>query len=230
MNQEKIGKFIATCRKEQKLTQEELAEKLGVTDKSVSRWENGKTMPDISLFESLCKELNISINELLSGEKIENNQNKKQLSAEILTEYSKYLKKRQVRKIALLLIAIFLFLITFFFIIVLLFNETFFKTIYDSSFQDNVHIPIPRFSYYRRTGGMGEYIAQFKTLRQPDEINVFADNYLISLDKIECNNEIYYYNKKNDFTIISYRANNDGIGFVNTIYISYVKGNFCNHS
>ncbi len=46
MNQERIGKFIATCRKEKNLTQEELAEKLGVTSKSISRWENGKTMPD----------------------------------------------------------------------------------------------------------------------------------------------------------------------------------------
>ena len=70
MNQEKIGKFIAKLRKEKKLTQEQLAEKLGVTSKSISRWENGNTMPDVSLFEPLCKELNITINELLSGEKI----------------------------------------------------------------------------------------------------------------------------------------------------------------
>ncbi|MBO5414658.1 MAG: helix-turn-helix transcriptional regulator [Bacilli bacterium] len=70
MNQEKIGKFISKLRKEKKLTQEQLAEKLGVTSKSISRWENGKTMPDVSLFEPLCKELNITINELLSGEKI----------------------------------------------------------------------------------------------------------------------------------------------------------------
>ena len=59
MNQEKIGKFIANLRKEKKLTQEQLAEKLGVTSKSISRWENGNTMPDVSLFEPLCKELNI---------------------------------------------------------------------------------------------------------------------------------------------------------------------------
>ena len=71
MNQERIGKFIASCRKKQNLTQEKLAERLGVTDKSVSRWENGKTMPDISLFKPLCKELNITINELLSGEKLD---------------------------------------------------------------------------------------------------------------------------------------------------------------
>ena len=70
MNQEKIGKFIAQCRKKNKLTQQELAEKLGVTDRSVSNWENGKNMPDLSLFKPLCKEFNITINELLSGQKL----------------------------------------------------------------------------------------------------------------------------------------------------------------
>jgi len=71
MNQEKIGKFIAKLRKEKKITQHELGEKLGVTDKTISRWENGNYMPDLSLLKPLCKELNISINELLSGERID---------------------------------------------------------------------------------------------------------------------------------------------------------------
>ena len=70
MNQEKIGKFIAKCRKEKKLTQEEFAEKLGVNNRSVSRWENGQNMPDLSLYDPICGELGITINELLSGEKI----------------------------------------------------------------------------------------------------------------------------------------------------------------
>ena len=70
MNQEKIGKFIAKCRKDKKLTQSELAEKLGVTDKSIGNWENGRNMPDLSLFKPLCDELGITINELLSGEKL----------------------------------------------------------------------------------------------------------------------------------------------------------------
>ena len=71
MDQEKIGKFIAELRKEQNLTQEQLAEKLGVSSKSISRWENGRTLPDYSIIKDLCKTLNISINELFSGEKIE---------------------------------------------------------------------------------------------------------------------------------------------------------------
>ena len=70
MNQERIGKFIAQCRKDKKMTQSELAEKLGVTDKSIGNWENGRNMPDLSLFKPLCDELGITINELLSGEKI----------------------------------------------------------------------------------------------------------------------------------------------------------------
>ncbi len=70
MNQEKIGKFIALCRKDKKMTQSELAERLGVTDKSIGNWENGRNMPDLSLFKPLCDELDITINELLSGERL----------------------------------------------------------------------------------------------------------------------------------------------------------------
>ena len=70
MSQEKIGRFIATCRKDKNMTQQELAEQLGVTDRAISNWENGKNMPDLSLFKPLCNILGITINELLSGEKL----------------------------------------------------------------------------------------------------------------------------------------------------------------
>lgn len=71
MNQITIGKFIAKKRKEQNLTQEQLAEKIGVSNKSVSKWECGKCMPDYSSIELLCKELNITVAELLDGEENE---------------------------------------------------------------------------------------------------------------------------------------------------------------
>ena len=70
MNQEKIGKFIVECRKEKGLTQEQLAEMLGTSSKSVSRWENGKTMPDYTIIEDLTKILDISANEFFYGERI----------------------------------------------------------------------------------------------------------------------------------------------------------------
>lgn len=70
MNQIKIGKFIAECRKKNGLTQAQLAEKLNITDRAISKWENGKSMPDSSIMLDLCNELKISVNELLSGEVI----------------------------------------------------------------------------------------------------------------------------------------------------------------
>ena len=73
MNQIKIGKFIASCRKEQGMTQANLAEKLGITDRAVSKWENGKSMPDSGIMLELCELLEINVNELLSGEKIDMN-------------------------------------------------------------------------------------------------------------------------------------------------------------
>lgn len=70
MDTKKIGAFIAFNRKKKGYTQEQLAEKLGVTNKTISRWENGHYMPDLSLLEPLSKELDITLNELLAGEEI----------------------------------------------------------------------------------------------------------------------------------------------------------------
>ena len=73
MDQIKIGKFIAERRKTKNLTQLQLAEKLNITDRAISKWETGKGMPDSSIMMELCKELDISVNELLSGELIDMN-------------------------------------------------------------------------------------------------------------------------------------------------------------
>ncbi len=71
MNQTEIGKFIAKCRKEKNLTQAQLAEKLNITDRAVSKWETGKSMPDSSIMLELCEILGITVNELLSGEEMD---------------------------------------------------------------------------------------------------------------------------------------------------------------
>ena len=70
MNQEKIGKFIAKVRKEKSMTQQELAKKLNITDRAISHWENGRSMPDAGIMLELCKLLDINVNELLSAKKI----------------------------------------------------------------------------------------------------------------------------------------------------------------
>lgn len=91
MDQIKIGKFISEQRKIKGMTQIEFAEKLGVTNKSVSRWETGRNMPDISLFIPICELLEISVNELIIGEKIQKDDTAK--TDEIIVETIKESRK-----------------------------------------------------------------------------------------------------------------------------------------
>ena len=112
MNQEKIGKFIAKCRKDKKMTQSELAEKLGVTDKSIGNWENGRNMPDLSLFKPLCDVLGITINDLLSGEKISKDKYQERFEENIVNtiDYSTKRINKYSNVIGLLLVIFGLFI------------------------------------------------------------------------------------------------------------------------
>lgn len=93
MNQIKIGKFIARRRKGEGLTQAQLAEKLGITDRAVSKWETGKTMPDVSLMLELCDILGITVNELLNGEEI-NMENNEKKNEQLMLEMAKELEEK----------------------------------------------------------------------------------------------------------------------------------------
>jgi transcriptional regulator with XRE-family HTH domain/DNA-directed RNA polymerase subunit RPC12/RpoP len=93
MDQIKIGRFIAESRKKVKLTQIQLAEKLGITDKAISKWETGKSMPDTAIMLQLCDILEISVNELLSGEKI-SMENTNQKNEQLLLDMSKELERK----------------------------------------------------------------------------------------------------------------------------------------
>ena len=109
MDQIKIGKFIAACRKTAGLTQTQLAEKLGITDKAVSKWERGIAMPDSSIMLELCKILDISVNELLIGEKKSmenNNQNNEQLLLDMAKEIEKKNKTDWAAMWALMIVSI----------------------------------------------------------------------------------------------------------------------------
>lgn len=112
MDQEKIGKFIADCRKKRKMTQSELSEKLGVTEKSISNWENGRNMPDLSLFKPLCDELEITINDLMSGEKIDKERYQEKFEENIVNtiDYSTKKLNKYSQFISLILIVFGLFI------------------------------------------------------------------------------------------------------------------------
>ena len=93
MDQIKIGRFIAECRKKASLTQIQLAEKLGITDKAISKWERGIAMPDTSIMLELCELLGISVNELLCGERI-HMENTNQKNEQLLLDMAKELEKK----------------------------------------------------------------------------------------------------------------------------------------
>ena len=141
MNQEKIGKFIAKCRKNKNMTQQELAEKLGVSDRTVGNWENGRNMPDLSLFKPLCDELDISINDLMSGERIKKEQYQEKLEENIvnLTVGNKKIFNKKLKIFSSLLA----FLLIIFIAIVYIYNFYELDVRYDGrlmkcSFNDNV--------------------------------------------------------------------------------------------
>lgn len=106
MSSQKIGSFIQKCRKEKKLTQEEFGEILGVSGKSISRWENNITMPDLSLITTIAKELDVEVSELLNGQRM----NKKELlelraTVDKIIKYSNYEEKTRIRKVNIIIVA-----------------------------------------------------------------------------------------------------------------------------
>ncbi len=112
MDQIKIGKFIALCRKEKGYTQSYLAEKLGISDRAISKWENGKNMPDVSLMPCLCDLLGISINELLSGDRL-NMDDYKKMAEENLKELTRLEYENNKKLLALEDVILLICLISF---------------------------------------------------------------------------------------------------------------------
>ena len=97
MDQVKIGKFISQMRKEKGLTQKQLGEELLISDKTISKWETGKGMPDVSLMLPLCDKLGINVNELLTGERIPDEDYKKKAEENIMNIMRE--KEESIRKI-----------------------------------------------------------------------------------------------------------------------------------
>lgn len=103
----KIGRFIAECRKEKGLTQSQLAEMLNITDKAVSKWETGKGLPDVSIMIELCDILGINVNELLSGERLSEENYREKANENIVSMIKVADKNRRIKnKIILVFITI----------------------------------------------------------------------------------------------------------------------------
>ncbi len=163
MNQEKIGKFIALRRKDIGLTQKDVAEKLGVTNRSVSKWETGKCLPDVSLFEPLCNLLDINVNELLAGEKLD----KKNLgkNKEVI-HYIEYAKKKSKLKFLLLS-----FLFGIFVIIAIL--GCYFITNFNKTTMYELHGESENFSY---SGGL-LIVSNYKNVFSSGKVTANKEEY-----------------------------------------------------
>ena len=144
MNQEKIGKFIQEKRKEKNLTQMELASKLGVSNRSVSKWENGVCLPDYSLFSDLCSILDISINELLSGEKIENDHYQKKMEENIVNviDYNNKKRNKKIKRILIFIIVIVLIIFLYKLFVIHYYYNLEDKYDYPNHFPNNKNISI----------------------------------------------------------------------------------------
>lgn len=228
MDQQKIGRHLAEKRKEASMTQAQLAEVLGVSDRSVSRWENGITMPDASLFLPLCAALEMTVDEFLSGESALP-QPQPQVSVQHMTDYTRYLAARSRRRTARLAAALALAILLTTALGTLCTNRTFFTGRYESDFLPGITILTPQYCLYRVTGGMDEYTVKLKTLRQPDSLDVWIRSYLSTWEALPNKGDpiwgdTVWYDAAQDVTILQYRANNDGIGFINTVYITYHAG------
>lgn len=222
MDIQKIGLFIATLRKEKNMTQKNLADKIDLTDKAVSRWETGKGLPDSSSWQALSSALGVSVNELLNGERIEA---KSFVTAadKTLINAVEYTRMSTTKKFFLIGIAGMLALIMLIASLVLSNNNSFFKSHYSVQInQKMISIPVPEYSFHRRTGG--EWHATFKTLKSTDEVSLYIDRYLSRLEIIEVDDSVAYYDNHQDITIINYHCNNDGIAMINSIYINYIDG------
>ena len=121
MDQMKIGKFIAEMRKEQNLTQIEMAEKLGISNKTVSKWECGNGMPDYAVMEELCITLNINVNELLSGERLPSKDYNKKAEENMMSlmQESSENYKREKKEMILVLLGIVTLLLLVVFVMVM---------------------------------------------------------------------------------------------------------------
>ena len=208
MNCDKIGKFIATSRKKKGLTQIELADKLNITDRAVSKWERGKGCPDISLLEDLSKILDVSIIELLKGEKMKKNKSLEKDELLYSMNYAKESTKMKMYKtisnVIVTLIAVIILTILFYNLkISIFFNHRYYPNI---MFIDNYG-----------TAPVEKLFSDLENkieLIKKDTINYSTDelNQIITIMEKDLDDEQKFYNKDyytfNDIKKIVYRESN----------------------
>ncbi len=216
MDNNKIGKNIAHLRKEKGLTQQELGSKLFVTDKAVSKWERGLSLPDITLLEKLAIELDTDIYSILQIE------HKNHIDVEkVLNEEKRKLKKKIIKKSILIMLP-FLIVLSIILFKLIPFGYDVIPTRYTHNEDKLIHLGVPKFSWDMENF---EDSYSYKSFRGRDILKSEMKNYLNALEHISCNDTTYYYDSDADITIINYSVTGNII--YNTASYSIKNGNYC---
>ena len=217
MDTEKMGALIARMSKEKGLTQKELGEKLFVTDKAVSKWERGVSLPDITILEKLADELDTDIYSILQIPKKD-----KSLALEVIEKERVKIKNQFKRKlIVLLIIGVIILGIFLFKMVSFGYSVKHVKyTHYDNKL---INLGVPKFSFYMQNS---ENNYSFKSFRGKAVLENEMKSFLNTLEFLTCNDTVYYYDESADMTITDYSVR--GNILYNTISYSVRNGNYCN--
>ena len=218
MDNNKIGKFIALKRKEKNLTQQELGEKLFVTDKAVSKWERGLSLPDVALLGKLANVLDTDIYDILQIEK----QEESNVDIEkILEEEKVKIKKQLIKRILVIFVPIVIIICIILFKLIP-FGYNIEHVRYNHNTDKLIDLGIPKFSFFMKNT---EDSYSYKNLRGKKVLKSEVKEFLGTLDHISCYDKIYYYNSISNTTIIDYKIS--GNPLYNNISYSVRNGNYC---
>lgn len=220
MEKNKVGLFIAKKRKAKGLTQQELGNILYVTDKAISKWERGLSMPDITILNKLADALDVTINDILNGEKTDKNIDVEKE----LTNLKKEINNNHKRKLFILIIIFFLIMTT-----IIILNTSFgYKTklvnYNHANISKKIVIGYPKTSFLMK---YHDKSYSFKNLRNKNILENEIKKYLKTLTYKTCNNTIYYYNEEYDYSITNYSVDNHLL--YNTIAYTIANHDFCNY-
>lgn len=219
MSEKKIGEFIANKRKEKGLTQQELGDKLYVTDKAVSKWERGISFPDITILKKLAKVLDVDVEDILEGE---NKAKKKSIESKIKEIQDQINEKNRKKRNQLVAEIIVLILIL---IVVVLKNISFgysIKTIHYNHTNRDIKLGVPRGSFFIKNNDRSYSI---RNLRSKNVIENETKRYLKTLKYSNCNDTIYYYDEDSNFSIINYDIK--GNLLYSTLSYEIVENDYC---
>ena len=219
LEKNRIGEYIKTKRKEKGLTQQELGDKLYVTDKAVSKWERNLGLPDITILNELAKVLDTTVNNILNGS---DNSDTIIDPIEELTRVKKEITKTYKRRV-FYLSSIFIIILTLIIISNISFGYELKKVNFSHFYpKKEINLGIPKTSFMMK---YNDKSFSYKNFRNKSILENEVKKYLKTLKYLNCNDTIYYYNDIDNFSITAYSVDNHF--FYKTINYTLIDDDYC---